>query len=447
MLFTFCTALSANAQYTTVINSNRPGFSESPYSVGTGIYQFETSLFFRKANATPTFSNPQALGLNLLFRTSFFAEKLEFNLNTTVQRDKIAFKNVFESSFNKIGFSKLTLGAKYLVYTPKYNDKKEEIRSWKKRHAFDKKRWIPHVGVYLGANFGSILTAYHKKGGVNAKVGLLLQHELSDKLYVITNFYYDYLGSDFKELSYIMTATKNLNDYWSAFTEIQGSFDQYQNKTNIGFGAAYLFSENLQFNGTIRGTLQQKEVGMYVGLGASYRLNRHQDKFIEVDEFNNKLKEQKDEKYVENKGFFGRFFAKITKLFKKKDKHKVTVKDGNKDKEITIEKPRRERSKSLIDGIIKDDKREKKKTTKADKKAIKKKKKELLKQKKNLIKDKNKELKRKEKERIKLQKEIQKEEEKEIKRKEKERLKLAKEIKKLEEDLKKDEQKEEKKDD
>ncbi|WBX74304.1 hypothetical protein PG913_03615 [Tenacibaculum pacificus] len=92
LLFAFCAVLTVNAQYTTVINSNRPGFSESPYSVGSGIYQFESSLFFRKANATPTFSNPEALGLNLLFRTSFFTEKLEFNLNTTFQKDKLFLK-------------------------------------------------------------------------------------------------------------------------------------------------------------------------------------------------------------------------------------------------------------------------------------------------------------------------------------------------------------------
>ncbi|MEX6626094.1 transporter [Tenacibaculum salmonis] len=454
LLFAFCAVLTVNAQYTTVINSNRPGFSESPYSVGSGIYQFESSLFFRKANATPTFSNPEALGLNLLFRTSFFTEKLEFNLNTTFQKDKLFFKNIFESSVNKIGLSKLTLGAKYLIYTPKYEDKKEEIRSWKKRHSFDNKRWIPHVGIYVGANFGSVLGDYYQKGGINAKVGLLLQHEFSDKLYVITNFYYDYIGSDFKELSYIISATKNLNDYWSAFAEIQGTSDQYQNKTNVGAGAAYLFSENLQFNGTVRGTLQQEEVGMYVGLGASYRLNKHQDKFIEVDEFDNKIEEQKDEKYDEDKGFFGRMIAKITGLFKKKDKQKVTIKDGDKEEEIIIEKPRRERSKSLIDVITKEDKKEKKKTSKAEKRAIKKakkaikrKEKERLKQEKNLIKDKEKEVKQKEKERLKLQKDIKKEEEKEIKRKEKERLKLEKEIKKLEDDLKKEDEKEEKKDD
>ena len=457
LFIALCSTLVVNAQYTTVINSNRPGFSESPYSVGSGIYQFESSLFFRKSGATPTFSNPQALGLNLLFRTSFFSEKLEFNANTTFQNDKIAFKNVFESSNTKTGLSKFSLGAKYLVYTPKYDNKKEEIRSWRARHSFDYKRWIPHVGVYAGVNFGSILTDYHEKGGITTKVGVLLQNEISDKLYVITNLYYDYIGSDFSEFSYILTGTYNFNDYWSGFAELQGTFEKYEKKSNIGVGAAYLFSENLQFNATLRGTLQQKEVGVYTGIGVSYRLNRHQDDFLEVDEFGNKIEEQKITKYTENKGFFGRLFDKITGVFKKKDKHTVTVKDGEKEEKITIEKPRRERPKSLVDVIIKEDKKEKKKTTKAEKKATKKakkkaekdaknKEKERLKLEKNIKKEEEKEAKRKEKERLKLEKGIKKEQEKEAKRKEEERLKLEKEIKKLEEDLKKEEEKDKKKD-
>jgi hypothetical protein len=451
--FAFFTTLVVNAQYTTVINSNHPGFSQSPYSVGSGVYQFESSLFFRSTKVTPTFSNPQALGLNLLFRTSFFSEKLEFNVNTTLQKDKIAFKNIFQSSYNATGLSKFTLGAKYLIYTPKYDNKKEEIRSWKARHSFDYKRWIPHVGVYAGINFGSILTDYHKKDGFSPKVGILLQNELSDKLNIVTNLYYDYIGSDFSEYSYIITGTYNFNDYWSGFAELQGIFEKYEKKSNIGAGAAYLFNENLQFNATIRGTLERKELGIYTGLGVSYRLNRHQDEFLELDEFGNKIEEQESTKYTQNKGFFGRFFDKVKGLFKKKDKNTVVIKDGEKEEKITIDKPKRERTKSLIDVIVKEDKKEKKKTTKAEKKAIKKEKKKA-----------EKDIKKKEKERLKLEKNIRKEEEKAAKEKEKERLdieyklkkeaqqkekqrlKLEKEIKKLEEDLKKEEEKEQKKD-
>lgn len=457
LFFAFYSTFVVNAQYTTVINSNGPGFSESPYSVGSGIYQFESSLFFRKTSATPTFSNPQALGLKLLFRTSFFTEKLEFNLNTSLQRDKIAFKNVSESSYNKIGLSKLTLGAKYLVFAPKYDDKKKEIRSWKARHSFDHKRWIPHIGIYAGLNFGSILTKFHEKGGINAKAGILLQNEISDKLHVITNLYYDHIGSDFSEFSYIITGTYNYNDYWSGFLELQGIFEKYEKKSNLGIGAAYLFNENLQINGTVRATLQQKKIGFYTGIGASYRINKHQDKFVELDEFGNKIEEQKPTKYDENKGFFGRLFAKTKGLFKKKDKQTVIIKDGDEEEEITIEKPKRERSKSLIDVITKEDKKEKKKTTKADKKAAKKEKKkaekdiknkekERLKLERDTLKQAEKDAKNKEKERLKLEKNIKKEEDKEAKRKEEERLKLEKEIKKLEEDLKNEEEKEQNKD-
>ncbi|WP_299159586.1 transporter [uncultured Tenacibaculum sp.] len=435
LFFAFCSTFIVNAQYTTVINSNRPGYSESPYSVGSGVYQFETSLFFRNINATPTFSNPQALGLDLLFRTSFFSEKLEFNLNTTLQRDKIAFKNVFESSYNQTGLSNLTLGAKYLVYTPKYDDKKKEIRSWKARHSFDWKRWIPHVGVYAGLNFGSVLTDFHERGGISPKVGVLLQNEFSDKLRVISNLYYDYIGSDFSEFSYIITGTYNFNDYWSGFAELQGTFEKYEKKSNLGFGAAYLYSENLQLNATARVLRQQDEVGFYTGIGVSYRINRHQDEFVEMDEFGNKIVDQEETKYDENKGFFGRLFSKVKKLFKGKDKQTIVIDDGEKKEEITIEKPKRQRQKSLVDIIAKEDKKLKKKTTKAEKKAAKKAKKKAEKDAKNKV-----------KERLKLEKNIKKEKEKEAKRKEKERLKLEKEIKKLEDDLKKEEEKEKKKD-
>ena len=35
-------------QYTEVINSRRPGFSGTPYSVGTKVYQVEAGLFYKE---------------------------------------------------------------------------------------------------------------------------------------------------------------------------------------------------------------------------------------------------------------------------------------------------------------------------------------------------------------------------------------------------------------
>lgn len=433
LIFTLSFSVCLKAQYTEVINSNKPGFSESPYSVGSGVYQFESNIFYRRANATPTFSNPEALGLNLFFRTSFFSEKLEINFNTTLQNDKIAFKNIFESSYSKTGLSQFSLAAKYLVYSPKYSDKTKEIRSWKARHSFDWKRWIPHVGVYAGVNFGNLLTDYHERGGISPKVGVLLQNEFSHKLNVITNIYYDYIGSDFSQFSYIITGTYNFNNYWSGFAEMQGTFETYEKSSNLGIGAAYLFNEDLQVNASLRTTLVHAEMGIYTSIGVSYRINRHQDDFTEIDEFGNKVEKEKDINYTENKGFLGRLFDKATGIFKRKDSQKITIQKDGKAKEITVTKPKRTRQKSIISDIVKDDKRLKKAKTKAEKKAEKKASKKT-----------KKEAKRKEKERLKLEKKIKKEEDKEAKRKEKERLKLEKEVKKLEEELKKEKEEEEK---
>ena len=147
LFFFLCSSYLLNAQYTNVINSNRPGFSESPYSVGLGIYQLETGLFLNSSKIVRTFTIPNSFGNNIVFRTSFFKEKLEFNTNLTYQKDKVAFKNVFTSHYFTTGLSKFSIGAKYLVFEQEYEDKSKEVRSWKRRHAFDWKRTIPSVAV------------------------------------------------------------------------------------------------------------------------------------------------------------------------------------------------------------------------------------------------------------------------------------------------------------
>ena len=130
ILILLCSPLYS--QYTEVINSNRPGFSESPYSVGTGVYQLETNFFYRKVERLPTFSRPELLGIDLLFRTSFFKERLELNLNFGYQKGQIAFQNIFNSSYNASGIRNLSVAGKYLIYEQEYTDKSKEIKLEKK---------------------------------------------------------------------------------------------------------------------------------------------------------------------------------------------------------------------------------------------------------------------------------------------------------------------------
>ncbi|MEO9570474.1 MAG: transporter [Polaribacter sp.] len=310
------------AQYTEVINSNKPGFSESPYSVGTGVYQFESNFFLRSTSIDPTFSRPQDFGVDLLFRTSFFLEKLELNTQLTYQRDKIAFKNIFTSHYFTSGLSKFTIGAKYLLFQPTYTDKSKEVKSWKRRYAFDKKRFIPSVAIYLGMNT-DLVNEIHKTQSITPKVGVLLQHNLTNEFNVISNVYYDKIGTDFSEISYIITATQNFGSRWSGFLEHQGVFLKYQNNLNFGAGLAYLFNKDFQINTSARYLLEGRTNGFYGGLGISYRIDKHKDSFIDLNEIPEIKKNTPITRYNKKQG---NFFNRFLNIFKRKESKKTTRK-------------------------------------------------------------------------------------------------------------------------
>lgn len=351
-LFFTSTLLITNllqAQYTEVINSNKPGFSESPYSVGTGVYQFESNFFLKDKSIEPTFSQPKSAGFDFLFRTSFFLEKLELNTQLTYQKDKVAFKNIFTSSYNTSGISKLSVGAKYLVFQPEYTDKSKEVRSWKKRHAFDKKRLIPSVAVYAGMNTDFVNDIY-KTGKITPKAGILLQHNLTNQFNIISNVYYDKIGTDFPEISYIVTATQNFGNRWSGFLEQQTVFLETQNNLSFGTGLAFLFNKDFQINASGRFLKQGKSEGFYAGLGISYRIDRHQDSYVELNENGKEIKETPISKY-ENKQKYG-VFGKFLNLFKKKEKSKSTRKRKVRERAPRTKKKDKKKKKKGLFGIF-----------------------------------------------------------------------------------------------
>jgi hypothetical protein len=92
------------AQYTDVINSKRPGFSDSPYSIGTGVYQVEGGFFYKNignylnysfldapdpeniSNISHTYSS-KSYGSDIMFRSGLFFERLELNIEMSVRNE------------------------------------------------------------------------------------------------------------------------------------------------------------------------------------------------------------------------------------------------------------------------------------------------------------------------------------------------------------------------
>lgn len=310
------------AQYTEIINSNKPGFSQSPYSVGSGVYQFESNVFFRNTNPHYLNTLPQSLGIDLFFRTSFFSEKLEINTQISFQRDKIPIYLVspVPTEFtNGIGY--FTVGAKYLVYQREFKDKTKEIRSWRKRTSFDFNRLIPSVAIFAGANT-DVVNEIYQTGTVSPKVGLLLQNDLTYNTNIITNFYYDKIGTDFEEYILIVTGTLNLSDQWSTFFENQTVFQEFRNISTWGTGLAYLVNKNLQINTSLRYISEGEVTGFNASFGASYRLDRHEDEYFDLDENGNRINKSDLLGFGEKKGFFNKMFGFLKKNKKKAPKVK-----------------------------------------------------------------------------------------------------------------------------
>ncbi len=316
------------SQYTEVINSNKPGFSESPYSVGKGVYQFENNIFYNHLTDDTNSSKLNSLGFDLLFRTSFFLDKLELNTQISYQNDKLSYDLLPDNDSSISGLNRFTIGAKYLLFEVEYEDKSKEVRSWRKRMAFDKKRLIPSIAIYTGLNT-DFLSDDYKTGGMSAKIGLLLQNNLSDNFNIITNVFYDNIGNDFEEISLILTATYNHDMRWSSFIESQTNFRDEQTDYNLGVGVAYLINRNLQLNSSARYLSENLSKGYYLGFGVSYRIDRHKDNFKLLDDEGNEINDTPINKYNKKQdGFFNRFFG----IFTKKDDNTKTRKRVKKKK-------------------------------------------------------------------------------------------------------------------
>lgn len=308
----------SHAQYTEVINSRRPGFSETPYSVGTKVYQVEAGLFYKNVGnyqyydqiLKETFEyGGSSFGSDIMLRTGQFFEKLEFNLDMALVGESRDYTKPAIYDDSSFGFSKLTLGAKYLIYKPEYADKSKEIRSWKARHGFDKKRLIPAVGVYAGLNT-NLLTDMHKNPeGISPKFGIYTQNDFSERLILLLNFIADKPFTNEAENSYIITLTYTLHQNWSIFAENQGFMRKYvPNDFQFGAGGAYLINKNMQADLSARMIFDERGDNTYiVGGGVSWRLDKHQDKIIVGEVDNDEINMPKEDKSFWDTITFGLF--------------------------------------------------------------------------------------------------------------------------------------------
>lgn len=286
----------AVAQYTDVINSNNPGKTMGAYAVGRKVVQLETEFFYENSEHSLLYQKQNSFGVNYEVRYGVWKEKFEAILDGSLLYDKTETTRIPLTSQSNFGFYRNTIGAKYLVYNPTFQEE-VNVYSWKANNKFSLRKLIPAISVYAGANFFSknrflyeITNENHNF--ITPKAVISFQSHPIRNVVLIANLVGDNLISANRQLSYVLTLTHNLyNERWSIFVENEGVNSKYYTDTLVRLGTSFLFSEEFQINAFAGASVKTTPTRYTLGLGISYRVfNRHKD-----IEFREKMKAREEE--------------------------------------------------------------------------------------------------------------------------------------------------------
>ena len=296
LLTLFVTSINF-AQFTDVINSNRPGKSIAAFSVGKTVIQAELGFYGIKEKHDILNYDAKGVGSELNLRYGAFLEQLEFNLDLQYQND--TYKNDLVS-YRRKAFKQTTLGAKYLFYDPNKNyEEKVNVLSWKANHKFSYRSLIPAIGFYAGLNINLSENEFSfiTDPKISPKAMLITQNQFG-KFVFVSNIIADKIGTDYPSYGYIITLTRGFTPRWTGYIENQGFQSDFYADNIIRSGAAYLIRENIQIDVNFGVNFKNTPAILNTGIGISWRFD---DNYSEVMLRSSKDKSAKDKKGKDKK--------------------------------------------------------------------------------------------------------------------------------------------------
>jgi hypothetical protein len=297
---------SLQAQYTDVINSNRPGNSNGAYAVGKGVIQLESGYLNEQLPASELYAIQKRQAMEVVLRVGLFKEELELMYEGN-------FEEAFRTLPNPVGIlsnlafslvpgelsdiqpiflagalstptgwaGRHRLGVKYLIYDhfkdPERN--KPNLYSWRANNVFRLRNLIPSVALYAGANYIPKSTLFYPRlSGFSPRIMAITQSRVTAKTVLTTNLIYDRIGTDRSQWSYVLSLSHNLNNpRWSVFAESQAISGEFDSGMQLRGGAAYLLSRNFQADIYIGSNPEDLMNTLNVAGGLSYRMDFHKD--------------------------------------------------------------------------------------------------------------------------------------------------------------------------
>ena len=300
-LFLLCTISFSpvSAQYTEMINTNRPGGSQGAFSVGTNVLQIETGFSYGKEKHELLKTETNGLAIDYSIRYGFWKERLEVSLMGEFQSNNITDnRSTTAREYSLSNFKSNTIGAKYLIYDPyrKRDLKGPNLYSWK---ANNKTQWadlIPAISIYAGVNFDFADNPFtpEAEGKISPKFVIATQNNFIGGWVFVTNIIVDRVTTDFPTYGYIVTLTHATNRYFSVFLENQGLKSDFYSDQLLRGGAAALINENLQVDLSLTYSFKDTPSKFYGRAGLAYRFDMHnRDEYLE-DDANKEMKDKKE---------------------------------------------------------------------------------------------------------------------------------------------------------
>ncbi len=290
---------SQYAQYTDIINSNRPGKSMSAFSVGKTVIQAEVGLYGIREKHDLSRYEANGFGTELDLRYGAFFDQFEFTLNTQYQYDWYQAPLINDT---RGGFKQVTVGAKYLVYDPFIKQDEPNIYSWKDNHKFNLKQFIPAVALYAGVNFnlGDNPFTFPTDRTISPKVMVITQNHFGSKWVWVNNIIADKYMTDYPTLGIISTMTRGFNMRWSGFLEFQGYKSDWYADTVFRLGAAYLVRENIQLDASFTKNVKDTPSLLLANVGMAWRFDSNYE--TNYKRVKGEKKSKKDKKSKAEKG-------------------------------------------------------------------------------------------------------------------------------------------------
>ncbi len=311
LLFLFFALYSTThyAQFTDVINSNRPGQSMSAFSVGKTVIQAELGVNRIQEEYEDANYEAETWASDLTLRYGVFFEQFELIANFEYQNEWFTTPAI---ALHDAGLKKALLGAKFLVYDPvkNYVDK-PNLYSWKANHKFSWRQFIPAVALYGGVNvnlakekFLRSVTNIPKEEDFSLK-GMIITQNQFGRYTFLTNIILDKFPSQRNSIDYVVTMTRGFNARFSGFLELQGFNNEFYKDHFFRTGAAYLVKQNIQVDASVGSNFQNAPNIVFGGVGVSWRFDaNYQDVMLRVakeEKNDGKTKKEKKEKEKKDK--------------------------------------------------------------------------------------------------------------------------------------------------